>query len=74
LRALTEEGDVYTWGWGFDGRLGHFDNKDLLLPKRVTGLSQVVDISAGFGHMLAVTGTLDRFFTEQFRLAAKKIL
>jgi alpha-tubulin suppressor-like RCC1 family protein/tRNA A-37 threonylcarbamoyl transferase component Bud32 len=53
--ALTKEGDVYTWGWGFDGRLGHFDNKDLSLPKRVTGLSQVVDISAGFGHMLAVT-------------------
>eukprot|EP00029_Vermamoeba_vermiformis_P013152 TRINITY_DN8072_c0_g1_i1.p1 TRINITY_DN8072_c0_g1~~TRINITY_DN8072_c0_g1_i1.p1 ORF type:complete len:340 (+),score=28.89 TRINITY_DN8072_c0_g1_i1:48-1067(+) len=55
--ALTKEGYVYTWGWGFDGRLGHLDNKDLSLPKKVAGIDQVVDIAAGFGHMLAVTET-----------------
>ncbi|KAM3920533.1 RCC1 domain-containing protein 1 [Leptodactylus fuscus] len=33
--AVTRSGELYTWGWGKYGQLGHGDNKTLDQPKRV---------------------------------------
>ncbi len=33
--AMTEKGDVYTGGYGGQGRLGHYNEHDQTLPKRV---------------------------------------
>ena len=33
--ALTLHGDLYSWGRGAQGRLGHSDNLDLFVPKRI---------------------------------------
>ncbi len=35
--ARGESGDVYTWGDGSSGQLGHGDLCDQLLPRRVAG-------------------------------------
>jgi alpha-tubulin suppressor-like RCC1 family protein len=51
---LTRDGDVFTWGCGEDGELGHGDEEDQLVPKRVEGLTNVTDIAAGRSHSLAV--------------------
>ena len=58
--ALTAEGDVWSWGSGKDGQLGHGDLQDAILPKKITALEgrRVVAISAGApsaGHNLALT-------------------
>ena len=45
--ALTQDGDVYTWGSGKEGSLGHEDYEDQLLPKKVEGLSNIVRIQSG---------------------------
>lgn len=50
--ALTEEGDVYTWGWGGSfldmGALGHGNKEAQQTPKKVEGLPEnVVDIQCG---------------------------
>ena len=33
--ALTDNGDVYSWGKGYNGRLGHRDNGNYNTPKLV---------------------------------------
>eukprot|EP01018_Ginkgo_biloba_P003208 Gb_06363 [translate_table: standard] len=58
--AIADNGDVYTWGLGHMGQLGHrslqYGNKELL-PRRVVGLEgiQVRDIACGGVHTCAVT-------------------
>jgi len=58
--AIADNGDVYTWGLGHMGQLGHrslqYDNKELL-PRRVVGLEgiKVKDIACGGIHTCAVT-------------------
>lgn len=36
--ALTDSGDVYSWGKGYNGRLGHKDNSNYNTPKLVEAL------------------------------------
>jgi alpha-tubulin suppressor-like RCC1 family protein len=52
--VLTRDGDVFTWGYGYFGQLGHGNTGDQLVPKRVEGLTNVMDIAAGSSHGLAV--------------------
>uniref|UniRef100_A0A8J9T615 Uncharacterized protein n=1 Tax=Phaeodactylum tricornutum TaxID=2850 RepID=A0A8J9T615_PHATR len=57
--VVTSDGDVYTWGDGFCGQLGHADKRPQLAPRQVTagGLEDevVASISCGSRHTLAVT-------------------
>jgi alpha-tubulin suppressor-like RCC1 family protein len=54
--VLTRDGDVFTWGSGNFGQLGHGNKGQQLVPKRVVGLTNVTDIAAGRSHSLAVVG------------------
>jgi alpha-tubulin suppressor-like RCC1 family protein len=51
---LTSEGDVWTWGYGDNGQLGHGNTDNQRVPKRVDDLTDVTDIAAGKDHSLAV--------------------
>jgi E3 ubiquitin-protein ligase HERC2 len=62
--AVSEEGDVYTWGWGGswwkgNGGLGHGDSSSQPSPALVESLEKqrvkVVSVSVGLAHMLALT-------------------
>lgn len=57
--VVTSDGDVYSWGDGFCGQLGHGDRRPQLTPKQVTagGLSDesVANITCGSRHTIAVT-------------------
>lgn len=55
--AVTVSGDLYTWGAGEDGRLGHGDEEARLLPTLVQALSRsmILHVSCGLEHMSAVT-------------------
>ena len=44
---MTEDGDVYTWGNGKSGALGHGNWDEVVLPKKVEGLSGIVKIDCG---------------------------
>ena len=54
--ALTADGSVWSWGWGGEGRLGHGDEENQLLPKKVEAFAarRVVAVSAGPFHSLAL--------------------
>ncbi|KAJ1387800.1 Regulator of chromosome condensation, RCC1 [Sesbania bispinosa] len=56
--ARTESsGDVYSWGWGDFGRLGHGDLSDLLIPRPIRALQGVTikQLACGDNHCLVVT-------------------
>ena len=66
--ALTSDGEVFTFGDGDNGRLGHGDDDDEPIPRRIESLRgvcgmRVVQISAGCKHTVVLTsrGTVFTF-------------
>ena len=59
--AVTASGELYTWGRGNYGRLGHGNSEDHTAPTLVAGLRghRVVDVACGSGdaQTVAVTDT-----------------
>ena len=55
--ALTAGGAVWSWGEGNFGCLGHGDEQDQPLPKKIEAFAgqRVVAVSAGEYHSLAIT-------------------
>ncbi|KAK3793681.1 hypothetical protein RRG08_000409, partial [Elysia crispata] len=55
--ALTEDHQVYSWGWGVHGQLGHGNPEDCLIPQHIHYLMNtgVVKVAAGYAHSLALT-------------------
>jgi alpha-tubulin suppressor-like RCC1 family protein len=55
--AIGEEGELFSWGLGWDVFLGHGDTQDQPSPKRVEALRGVPvrSVAAGVGHVLALT-------------------
>jgi alpha-tubulin suppressor-like RCC1 family protein len=55
--GITEGGELYTWGSGEDGRLGHGDMRDRSVPRKVMSLlrHRVVQASCGGAHTAVLT-------------------
>ena len=55
--VLTDEGIVFSFGWGSDGKLGHGDGKEQYKPKVIEALRgmRVVAIAAGRNHSMVLT-------------------
>ena len=55
--ALTAEGEVYSWGEGEDGKLGHNNRNNYDRPKLIEALSGigVIDIACGSAHSACIT-------------------
>jgi alpha-tubulin suppressor-like RCC1 family protein len=56
--ALCEDGHVFSWGYGQNGRLGHGDITDCLKPRRIDAFvlsdeQRMVEIAAGDSHSMA---------------------
>ena len=61
--CLSQEGRVYSWGYGEEGQLGHDDTEDCLSPKEITFFREhdirVAFIAAGHSHSGAITSEAD---------------
>lgn len=58
--ACCEDGDVFSWGFGLNGRLGHGSEENELKPRRIEAFllseeQKVVDVAAGDSHSMALT-------------------
>jgi alpha-tubulin suppressor-like RCC1 family protein len=55
--AVTSSGELYTFGDGTSGRLGHGDKECQYIPKMVAALAgiNIVSASGGYAHSAAVT-------------------
>uniref|UniRef100_A0A0D9VH12 RCC1-like domain-containing protein n=1 Tax=Leersia perrieri TaxID=77586 RepID=A0A0D9VH12_9ORYZ len=54
--AVTEDGDLYGWGWGRYGNLGLGDRNDRLIPEKVSSLKgeKMVLVACGWRHTITV--------------------
>lgn len=48
--ALSAKGEVWTWGQGVSGQLGHGNKSDATMPKKIEGISKIDQIAAGDSH------------------------
>ena len=57
--ALSPNGEVFTWGCGFHGGLGHGDRMRKNVPTKVESLSRetIVKIACGYCHTAVLTST-----------------
>ena len=53
--ALTEKGEVYTWGYNGNGQLGNGTREDSLVPVKVAGLKNVTKVNAYKYMTIALT-------------------
>ena len=56
--AITELGELYTWGEGIYGQLGHGVNNNEQYPKKVeyfTNKFKIIDCAGGAAHTIALT-------------------
>ena len=53
--ALAEDGSVWAWGANGSGQLGFGDFETPKAPGRVSSLTDVTAIAAGWFHSLALT-------------------
>jgi alpha-tubulin suppressor-like RCC1 family protein len=69
--ALTLKREVFSWGWGHHGQLGHGDDLSLHSPKLIQKLADksIREISCGSFHSAAVTGMLSSCFSLSFSFA-----
>ena len=61
--AVSEDGEVYTWGSGESGKLGHGSESDVFVPTRVESISGALAITLGANHsmVLAAPGVIYAF-------------
>ncbi|VEN50261.1 unnamed protein product [Callosobruchus maculatus] len=57
--ALSADSDVYSWGEGDDGKLGHGNRQSYETPKLIEALQgyEIVDIACGGAHSAAITAS-----------------
>ncbi|XP_054985114.1 probable E3 ubiquitin-protein ligase HERC1 [Sorex araneus] len=53
--AVTEDGELYTWGEGDFGRLGHGDSNSRNIPTLVKDISNAGEVSCGSSHTIALS-------------------
>lgn len=57
--ALSAEGEVYSWGEGDDGKLGHGNKSSCERPRVIESLrgKEVVDVACGGAHSACITAS-----------------
>uniref|UniRef100_A0A7S3G0F1 RCC1-like domain-containing protein n=1 Tax=Palpitomonas bilix TaxID=652834 RepID=A0A7S3G0F1_9EUKA len=68
IAAWCTTGEVYTWGNGASGRLGHGNTESIDTPKRVDGMDSQKVLSVGLGSDL--TGGHTVFLTDEGKVYA----
>ena len=53
--CAIRQGELYTWGKGIDGQLGHGNMKNVFVPTKVQALGNDVEsVSCGLNHTLVI--------------------
>ncbi|OAY65499.1 ultraviolet-B receptor UVR8 [Ananas comosus] len=57
--AVTEDGELYGWGWGRYGNLGLGDRNDRLIPEKVSSIEgeKMVLVACGWRHTITVSSS-----------------
>jgi flagellar L-ring protein precursor FlgH len=52
---ITKDNQLFTWGYGHDGQLGHQSKNQLTTPVKVENVGKVVKVVCGGGHTAFIT-------------------
>ena len=52
--CAVSNGEVYSWGKGIDGQLGHGNTKNVGKPMKIECLQNVEEVSCGTNHTLVL--------------------
>ncbi|VAH47934.1 unnamed protein product [Triticum turgidum subsp. durum] len=57
--AVTEDGEIYGWGWGRYGNLGLGDRNDRFVPEKVSSVEgeKMVLVACGWRHTITVSSS-----------------
>ncbi|KAL4482807.1 hypothetical protein ABPG72_022367 [Tetrahymena utriculariae] len=55
IAALTQLGQLYTWGFGGDGQLGHGNKSDLYAPRHIEFKQKIIKVACGGSHTAFIT-------------------
>ncbi|XP_058186611.1 ultraviolet-B receptor UVR8 isoform X3 [Rhododendron vialii] len=57
--AVTDDGELYGWGWGRYGNLGLGDKNDRLVPQKVSSVEaeKMVMVACGWRHTISVSSS-----------------
>lgn len=57
--AITEDGNLYGWGWGRYGNLGLGDRNDRLVPEKVSAVNgeKMIQVACGWRHTISVSSS-----------------
>ncbi|EGR32173.1 regulator of chromosome condensation, putative [Ichthyophthirius multifiliis] len=55
IAALSNEGKLFTWGYGNDGQLGHSNRNDLYAPKQIEFKEKIIKVDCGGTHTAFLT-------------------
>lgn len=61
ILALTSQGNVYSWGTGYNGQLGFAECSVIKNPRKMENLSNIVSIGCGNEHSVAITNNGEIF-------------
>jgi RCC1 and BTB domain-containing protein len=63
--AISESGEIFTWGWGMQGVLGHGNRKFQVAPTLISRLrgEPILEAAASGNHTIAITGTYQQLHT-----------
>jgi alpha-tubulin suppressor-like RCC1 family protein len=64
---ISNKGDVYTWGYGIDGQLGHGNKVNLDQPKRLDLHDKFSHVDCGGGHTGLITDNHTLYMTGRGR-------
>nr|XP_027077442.1 ultraviolet-B receptor UVR8-like isoform X1 [Coffea arabica] len=61
--AVTEDGELYGWGWGCYGNLGLGDRNDRLIPEKVSAVEgeKMILVACGWRHTISVSSSGDLY-------------
>ena len=51
---MTEDGSVYSWGFGKMGALGHNSTDSVTQPRKVEGLANAIRVDCGTDHTMVL--------------------
>jgi len=72
--ALTELGEVYSWGWNIYGQTGTGIHGSVYTPTKVDNLSNVIGVYCGSTHSLALTADGNLFMWGGWNASASSTI
>lgn len=64
--SFKNKGQVYSFGYGYFGQLGHGDKESTSIPRVISELVEIVKVACGDTHSFAISSKNSFIFSSKF--------